>query len=209
MRLYHFIDKSHGLDDLRKRRLKIARIHQLNDPFEFLGVDLTEPFFRKALEKSKWDLSQTNGLLCFSLNWSNPVLWGHYADKHRGLCLGFDLPDDLPEGITYVPNRMPQPKRVDETFTRKLLFTKFDHWRYEEEYRLYVSLGIDEDGFFFSEFGGNLILRQVIVGSESDLTRHELESAIGDQSANVSIIKARSDYRKFSMVRNHDHNALK
>ncbi|BDU69686.1 hypothetical protein GETHOR_17870 [Geothrix oryzae] len=208
MRLYHFVDKNHGLDDLRKQRLKIARIHQLNDPFEFLGVDLTEPFFRQALEKSKWDLSQSNGLLCFSHNWSNPVLWGHYADKHRGLCLGFDLPDGLPQEITYIANRMPQPKQVDEAFTRNLLFTKFDHWRYEEEYRVYVSLETDEGGLFFSEFGENLVLRQVIVGCESDTTRHELELALGDQSSKVSFIKARLDYRKFSMVRNHDHNAF-
>ncbi len=25
--------------------------------------------------------------------WSNPVIWAHYGDKHRGLCLGFEVPE--------------------------------------------------------------------------------------------------------------------
>ena len=31
------------------------------------------------------------GLLCFSRNWTHPLLWSHYASKHEGICLGFDL----------------------------------------------------------------------------------------------------------------------
>jgi hypothetical protein len=36
MRVYHFINEEYGLDDLRRRRLKIATILELNDPFETL-----------------------------------------------------------------------------------------------------------------------------------------------------------------------------
>ena len=38
MRLYHFLNAEYGLLNIRHRRLKIARINELNDPFEFLGV---------------------------------------------------------------------------------------------------------------------------------------------------------------------------
>ena len=34
MRLYHYLPENHGLDDLKNKRLKIARIEDLNDPFE-------------------------------------------------------------------------------------------------------------------------------------------------------------------------------
>lgn len=37
MRLYHFTSQKFGLLALKDRRLKIARINELNDPFEFLG----------------------------------------------------------------------------------------------------------------------------------------------------------------------------
>ena len=88
MRVYHFINDKYGLKDLAERHLKIARIMEINDPFEFLGVDLSDRDFRRAMKETKEDLSKSNGLLCFSKNWKNPVLWGHYADKHRGIALG-------------------------------------------------------------------------------------------------------------------------
>jgi hypothetical protein len=31
-RAYHFVSLQHGLDDLRRRRLKISRLDDLNDP---------------------------------------------------------------------------------------------------------------------------------------------------------------------------------
>jgi hypothetical protein len=34
MRLYHYLSEKHALDDLENKRLKIARIEDLNDPFE-------------------------------------------------------------------------------------------------------------------------------------------------------------------------------
>ena len=132
MRIYHFLNEKYGLKDLRERRLKVARIMKLNDPFEFLGVDLADRVFREAVEKTKKSLSFTKGLLCFSMNWQNPVMWSHYADKHKGLCLGFDMPDYLLKKVNYVQSRFPKEKELDEDFMLKLLFTKFIHWGYEE-----------------------------------------------------------------------------
>jgi hypothetical protein len=40
-------------------------------------------------------------MLCFSRDWHNPVQWSHYADKHRGICLGFDVPDSLLVPVQY------------------------------------------------------------------------------------------------------------
>lgn len=87
MFVYHFLNSHYGLEDIRERRLKISRIMELNDPFEFLGVDLSDRQFRKAMKKTKAQLSKTKGLLCFCKTWRNPLLWGHYADKRRGICL--------------------------------------------------------------------------------------------------------------------------
>jgi hypothetical protein len=42
MRVFHFVPAKHGLSDIRHRRLKIATLRELNDPFEFLGVDLRD-----------------------------------------------------------------------------------------------------------------------------------------------------------------------
>src|ERR1700690_489805 len=101
MRVYHFINKEYGVEDLRRRRLKIAMLNELNDPFEFYGVDLSDENIRRGFKKMKDELSLTNGLLCFSRDWHNPVQWSHYADKHRGLCLGFEVPTEPFGAVNY------------------------------------------------------------------------------------------------------------
>ena len=70
---------------------KISRFCDLNDPFELIPFDLSNEDQRDALIHTRKELSDV-GLLCFSFKWLNPLLWAHYADKHKEICLGFDLP---------------------------------------------------------------------------------------------------------------------
>lgn len=194
--------QKYGLMALEARRLKISRLMELNDPFEFLGVDLSDPEKRGALQITKRQLSEKNGLLCFCKSWHNPVLWGHYAENHKGLCLGFEIPDELPTPIGYVTSRPLWPKTVDETFVQRLLFTKFIHWSYEDEYRIYASLETEENGLFFVNFSQSLSLRQVIVGAESCLSRRDLSMSLGSLANDVYAFKARAAFRTFRIVRN-------
>lgn len=202
MRVFHFLNHEFGLKDLRERRLKIARIMELNDPFEFLGVELSDRSYRKSLHEVKLQLSKDNGLLCFTKGWQNPVLWGHYADKHRGLCLGFDMPDEYLEQVSYVNSRFQWPPYLDESFVKQLLFTKFAHWSYEDEYRSYLSLDEPENGLYYAEFSDELTLRQVIVGSESVVSRAQLAEALGGLAPNIEVFKARAAFRSFNVVEN-------
>ena len=100
MRVYHFIDEQFGLENIKRRRLKIARIGELNDPFEFIAR-AEDKLERAALRSTKEAQTKSTGLLCFSKSWKNPVQWSHYADRHRGFCLGFDVPDTLIKKVTY------------------------------------------------------------------------------------------------------------
>ncbi len=204
MLVYHFLNANYGLDDLRNRRLKIARIMELNDPFEFLGVDLSDRQFRWALRETKAELSTTKGILCFSKTWTNPVLWGHYADKHRGICLGFEVPSSVLNKVEYVDSRFPRPDVLDEAFMKKLLLTKFSHWQYEQENRIYVALEEDIDGLYYSEFSDQLTLKRVIVGEQSSITRAEVSGALVDLGTQVEVFKARAGFRSFDVVRNKD-----
>ncbi len=50
MIVYHFTSSEFALKALRDRRLKIARINELNDPFELCAADFTNPDVRTKLE---------------------------------------------------------------------------------------------------------------------------------------------------------------
>lgn len=210
MRLYHFLSEQYGLENIRRRRLKIARIEELNDPFEFAGVHLRNEDLRRAFSVMKAELNQSRGLLCFSTKWANPVQWSHYADRHRGLCLGFDVPDENVGKVSYSRRRLVidmerlrNPRDLSEDHARKFLFTKYHHWKYENEFRAFVTLeNIDhESGLYFADFSEQLALREVIVGARCNVTRAQLASTLGSLADDVVAVKARLAFSSFSVVR--------
>lgn len=207
MRLYHFTTQTYGLMALRNRRLKIARVDDLNDPFEFLSWDVRDPLTRarmrawKAAQNAEW------GLVCFSRKWSNPLLWGHYAAKHQGMALGFDVPDtDLYSPVKYRPRRIPFPqgRELDGRDLEAVLLTKFTAWRYESEYRCFCRLAdaVQDGGLYFEPFSETLRLGQVIVGDAATVSRAELADALGDEAQRVETFKARAAFGSFEVVRN-------
>ena len=75
LRAYHFTSAKHALDDLRNSRLKIATIEDLNDPFELLGMDISGTDDRLKFRAWRKSMAESFGMVCFSRNWHNPVLW--------------------------------------------------------------------------------------------------------------------------------------
>jgi hypothetical protein len=61
-RAYHFVSLHHGLDDLRKRRLKIAQLDELNDPFELWAIAQPDRRLRTAIRATKQEMAQQFGL---------------------------------------------------------------------------------------------------------------------------------------------------
>lgn len=219
MRVYKFIDKEWALVALREKRLKIARLTGLNDPFELLPFAApTGRVHRLSLAMTLAELNEGKGWICFSRKWSNPIIWAHYAEQHHGLCLGFDVPDEFCTAVRYVEEREPFPDFDALTEPEKLaavnrmLFTKFNQWGYEDEIRVPVRLDPStetERGHYFQDFDDNLRLVEIIVGIRSATCRREIELALGGAEG-VEIIKAESSIDRFAIVpsrhplRNHD-----
>ena len=92
MRLYHFLPQKWSLRAIRDQRLKGSTLDDTNDVFELL------PYESQGLHQaySKWRTAREWVMLCLSETYKNPLMWGHYADKGRGMCLGFDVIDDDP-----------------------------------------------------------------------------------------------------------------
>lgn len=201
IRAYHFVPANYGLDDLRHRRLKIARLDDLNDPFELWAVAQPDRRLRKGIRDAKKDMARRFGMLCFSLTWQNPLLWSHYAARHQGLALGFDIAPTCLKNVTYVEER-PVLHAVDEELVHQVLYTKYIDWQYEQEARVYTSLeDIDpKTGLYFADFSDNCVLKEVIVGPLSSITEGELAEAVGERRSGVTFIKARLAFNSFKVV---------
>jgi Protein of unknown function (DUF2971) len=210
MRVYNITTAQFGLSNLALRRLKIARFSELNDPFELIAVDLSDTDHRAGFSAKKKLINESEGLVCFSRAWCDPLLWSHYGDSHYGICLGFDVPDKLLVPVKYVKGlhkidlTSPSTKQeaVDQLL-KKLRYTKFYGWKYEDEVRQFVDLcGLNpQSGLYFLPFSHNLVLREVILGHRCDLPIDSVREIVKSFVPYVRVIKSRLAFKKFAVVR--------
>src|SRR5437879_3144630 len=102
MRLYHYLEAKWALDDIRRRRIKFSNIDDTNDPYEWNTVYSEHEASQLALDRTRTVHVTNNGVLCLSRSWNHILMWSHYGDKHKGICLGFDVLDELTTEVTYV-----------------------------------------------------------------------------------------------------------
>ncbi len=202
MRVYHFLPTVHALEDIEKKRIKISEIDQLNDPFELWCVSQEDKRLRPPLNNYKKEMGERFGLICFCKHWHNPLLWSHYADKHRGMCLGFDVDDRGLRAVNYVEERSNLKMPLTKESTDELLFSKYRDWQYEEEWRNWFSLDEREDGHYFYPFDGFVRLREVIAGPLCAESKDRINEALRGYPDGVSVIKARLAFRTFRVVEN-------
>lgn len=147
------------------------------------------------------------GVLSLSKNPLNILMWSHYAAYHQGFVLEFRIPimgrsEDiihitdrlLPFPVNYLPDR---PRIVvsqfeTEDLVRKVLLTKSDLWKYEEEERV-----ISEDrppGIF--PYRRDDILCSVVAGIRISDANFEMLTSICNEAKRcnpgLSLYKAES-----------------
>lgn len=209
MRAFHFTAARYALENIRNQRLKVARIMDLNDPFEFLCGDLRDAKARQAFRRFKEFEANRSGVLCFSKGWRNPLMWSHYADRHKGVVLEFELHDDLPETIVYESQRFAfdvpwilASGGFTEEHARRIYSTKAAHWQYERELRVAVRLSacsVEKD-LYFEPFSKDMRLVGVILGPFCELDAEEIRNAV-PSGLQIRLRRARLAFRTFNVVR--------
>lgn len=203
MVIYYFTSAKYAIQNLRKNRLKISDFSNVNDPFELLGIELRDKEVRRAVNAEKSKLSKVNGLLCFSEDKYNPVQWAHYADNHKGVCLGFDISEENLRKVKYVSERLARETLDQPDCNEKLLTTKFSHWSYEQERRLILELSEhpkDSGGLRFKDFGSDMVLKEVYIGCKSELNFKDITSAYSSGDKSVMVKITRPSFRDFRIV---------
>lgn len=82
IRLYYFMPEKHLMDVLFNDEIKASIPAECNDPLEFLP----------AFDGQQNSERARGGFISFSSHFSSSLMWSHYADSHRGVCLRFDFP---------------------------------------------------------------------------------------------------------------------
>jgi hypothetical protein len=118
---------------------------------------------RMLVERVKCELDReldTKGIFSLSERWDSALMWSHYADYHRGLCIEFET-DEPPSTLRPVNYRGLRSIRASDLVAWKqgsaeaksrvfdtYFYAKAGPWRYEKEWRdLHDTNGIEISGF--------------------------------------------------------------
>jgi hypothetical protein len=207
VRLYYLTGPEHAISNIVFGRVKISRFSELNDPFELLGQNFDAADIRKLVRNHKNEFNELKGIICFSADWTDPVLWSHYAGKHKGAALGFDVEASLVKEVQYSSARlklkMPKgTKGITPQLADLLTYTKFESWSYEREWRLLCDLtnSANEGGLYFMPFSKSLKLVEVILGSLCDFNLRKIRALVDASHHGVMTYRARLAHRSFRII---------
>ncbi len=144
--------------------------------------------------------SKEIGVFSLTANLKSILSWSHYADSHRGFCVGFltrnlkafleksELPLDLkPVDYTKEYPFINAYRTLDEEKTNKSLFTKSKDWEYEDEYRILWFTGANK-----SLRIPNGVIRRVVLGYQVSPTDiNEMGSILRSRADRISLFQAR------------------
>lgn len=207
---YHFISEKFGLDVILNQHLKVSMIDDLNDPFELMSSYSANSKSFQEVMRLKKRMADEFGVLCFSKNRNNPLLWSHYANRHRGVALKFWVNDQIALPIKYSKERfkidLDEIKKLKPDLTWKeaegLWLTKFESWQYEEEIRIICkqSSCIKMNNLLFHPLSNSSIfLLEIILGPLCKITVGDIKKIlpIGNQ---IIVTKSRLSHQEFNIV---------
>lgn len=158
---YYSDESKYAISNLKKNLITFTPVESLNDPFEGYGyysINLSKE------EEKYWDsinAKDTPGYISndiierykevidfnyrvFSLTktYDNPLLWAHYANSHKGFCVGYNKNSILSTdsrlnfgNILYQEQLFNIEDINSEDELYKILLVKSRHWKYEKEWR--------------------------------------------------------------------------
>ena len=145
--------------------------------------------YRQAIESEvlqRYD----KGIVSLAERADCPLMWSHYGDEHRGLCVGYSVPDDVVGDIRQVEyggGRRVQVSLVaamldgDQAAQSELddavLLRKAESWQYEREWRLIGPSGVQ---------GSRLELEEVVFGMRcKESVKYAMVKALEDRERPV------------------------
>ncbi|WP_196486986.1 DUF2971 domain-containing protein [Burkholderia vietnamiensis] len=169
--LYKFLgdnsEHDRDFETLSRKEFFASSYASLNDPWDapgnFLSPDLMKNLpnsISKKLAKDLFDGINNYGIYCLSVGNSSQLMWAHYANSWRGLCIEYkydkkDFVDELTRvfGSDVLIGALPMrysssaeylgvtdfKKKNPYEIVRNLLGQKYIDWAHEKEFRLFFN----------------------------------------------------------------------
>ena len=143
------------MDSIKREYKYASKIFDFNDP-----IDPTIRLIKNKINKKnmKHILNKIR-IACFSTNHLNMLMFSHYADKHKGICIEYDFSEFNKTDTTLLEVNYEKKLHIDnkslqitsfsgeikkqETSFFDLFNTKHKSWKYEKEYRV-ITHGINK-----------------------------------------------------------------
>lgn len=133
------------------------------------------------------------GILSLTRQVDHVLMWSHYADSHKGICLRFMATDTTPyfgqaQKVAYQDERpaLNLVRDPPEVILTKALLTKAKFWSYEDEYRIldpFKGPGLQEfprellDGVFLGASIETEVRSRVLLSVQQSLPHVEIHQA--------------------------------
>jgi len=217
--LYRYLDATAALKTIESRSFKVGRLRDFNDPFEWRPgitgiIPEGEVVASACMEGFIDDVHKWLGIFCFSDTLTEPVLWSHYADKHRDVAFEVNYLID-PEKLFKMrytnerpvvdANRLRNPAGLDKYLLSRLnllMTQKSPGWSYEREYRAFVDLVKDCDisgGHYFRRIPDDFLTR-VILGFRCSLEEKYVLKALEKSGlTSTKVVRAKMCLETYSI----------
>ena len=169
-KLYHYTSFESFVKIWLSQKILLGSIENVNDFMEYKHtVEVNNPCCLPLTEAFN-DVRMSFRQLSFTLDddrmegFKNPMMWGQYANKGRGVCMEFDFnklylnykdKSEVFDGFVCYKDKLPKLPPINGIITRNdirryilrnkepIMFTKFTVWDAENEYRI-ISDNISE-----------------------------------------------------------------
>ncbi len=118
---------------------------KLNDPMEGFYLYIPEEHY-KNIEQILRDEKLQYKIFCCSKKYNEILMWSHYADNHRGICLEIEINENIYKkqnifhrNVVYKKDLVTIfPNRNIKNQAKHILKHKISRWRYEKEIRFFI-----------------------------------------------------------------------
>ena len=171
--------------------------YEMDNPDVFLLRHYVERELLRQYEK---------GIVSLSERWQSPLMWSHYGDQHRGLCVGYSVPanvEDELRKVNYGGGRLVLASAVsamlrgDAGAQRQVddsvLLQKAPDWSYECEWRLIGRRGVQDSP---------LEMEEIIFGMRCGVAvKYAIVKALEGRQRPIQFYEMHEDEGTFDLLR--------